>query len=198
MLMFVGRLGAVQLAAVALSASYCNVLGFSLGIGMLSALDTLCSQAFGAKQLDKIGKALHQSFLVMACLTLIVCPVWMVRSLLSRDLELLDTNLSIQFAGQVLSLLGQDAEVVALSSTYIRIVWIGLFPALVYSTLRRYLQNQNIVLPSVLSGISNIVIAVASLSILMLYFDFGWVFAPFTLSLMKVTERRWSDSSPCP
>jgi MATE family multidrug resistance protein len=46
---FVGHLGATELAAISLANVYCNVTGFSLLYGTLSALDTLASQFYGAQ-----------------------------------------------------------------------------------------------------------------------------------------------------
>lgn len=40
-----GHVGTKELAACALATMLCNVTGFSVGQGMASALDTLCSQA---------------------------------------------------------------------------------------------------------------------------------------------------------
>ncbi|KAJ7374954.1 hypothetical protein OS493_005314 [Desmophyllum pertusum] len=48
-LVFVGRIGEVELAAGTLAISFINVTGPSLYVGLGSAVETLGSQAFGAK-----------------------------------------------------------------------------------------------------------------------------------------------------
>ena len=77
-LMFVGHIGSTEMAAAALGASYCNVSGFSLNVGLLTAMDTLVSQAFGAKEMRKIGEVTNQSLLMVGVVTILVFPLWMV------------------------------------------------------------------------------------------------------------------------
>ncbi|CAN6445889.1 unnamed protein product [Victoria cruziana] len=48
--MFVGHLGELSLSSASMATSFAGVTGFSLLLGMGSALDTLCGQAYGAKQ----------------------------------------------------------------------------------------------------------------------------------------------------
>ena len=80
-LIFVGHLGSVELAGAALGSSFCNVTGFSVCLGLLSALDTLTAQAFGANKLGKVGEAVQQSIIVLTIVTLLVLPLWMVKIL---------------------------------------------------------------------------------------------------------------------
>ena len=77
-LMFVGHIGTIEMSAAALGNSFCNVTGFSLNVGLLSAMDTLVSQAHGAKEMRKIGQVTNQSLLMLGLVTLLMCPVWMV------------------------------------------------------------------------------------------------------------------------
>ena len=82
-LMFIGHIAddddSTLLAGAALGISYCNVTGFSVVLGLLSALDTLISQAYGAKNNHLIGRAIHQSIIVLffVCF-LAIMPLWIV------------------------------------------------------------------------------------------------------------------------
>ncbi|CAI8608751.1 unnamed protein product [Vicia faba] len=59
---FAGQVGTLQLAAVSIENSV--IAGFCLGItiGMGSALETLCGQAFGAGKLDMLGIYMQRSW----------------------------------------------------------------------------------------------------------------------------------------
>ena len=79
-LMFIGQLGALEMAAVTLASSFCNVTGFSVLSGLLTAYDTLASQAYGANKPKNIGIATNQSLLGCGIVSVLILPVWMVRS----------------------------------------------------------------------------------------------------------------------
>ncbi|KAK7255591.1 hypothetical protein RIF29_29004 [Crotalaria pallida] len=54
--MMIGHLGdELYLSSTALAISLAGVTGFSFLMGMASGLETICGQAFGAKQYNKIG-----------------------------------------------------------------------------------------------------------------------------------------------
>uniref|UniRef100_A0A8C8XW18 Multidrug and toxin extrusion protein n=1 Tax=Panthera leo TaxID=9689 RepID=A0A8C8XW18_PANLE len=120
---FCGHLGKVELASVTLSVAFVNVCGISIGIGLSSACDTLMSQSFGSPNKKHVGVILQRSTLVM----LLCClPCWAL---------FLNTH-------NILLLFRQDPAV----SRYCLAIFL-------YSLLAKYLQNQGIVWPQVLSGI---------------------------------------------
>ncbi|XP_055810366.1 protein DETOXIFICATION 31-like isoform X2 [Solanum dulcamara] len=69
---FAGHVGTIQLAAVSIENSV--IAGFSFGVmlGMGSALETLCGQAFGAKQLDMLGTYMQRSWIILTSTALIL------------------------------------------------------------------------------------------------------------------------------
>ncbi|XP_051216689.1 protein DETOXIFICATION 16 isoform X1 [Lolium perenne] len=131
--MFVGHLGELALSSASIATSFAGVTGFSLLSGMASSLDTLCGQAFGAKQYHLLGIYKQRAILVLTLVSVVVAMVW-------------------AYTGQILLLVGQDAEIAMGAGSYIR--W--LIPALfVYGLLQchvRFLQTQNIVLPVMMSA----------------------------------------------
>ncbi|XP_043695208.1 protein DETOXIFICATION 12-like [Telopea speciosissima] len=131
--MMVGHLGELELSSTAIATSLTSVTGFSLILGMASALETLCGQAYGAQQYRKLG--IH-TYSAIVSLTLVCLP-----------LSLIWVSL-----GKLLSLIGQDPLISAEAGKYA--VW--LIPALLaYATLQpliRYFQSQSMILPMLLSS----------------------------------------------
>ncbi|OEL12932.1 Protein DETOXIFICATION 16 [Dichanthelium oligosanthes] len=131
--MFVGHLGELALSSASIANSFADITGFSLLLGMASSLDTLCGQAFGAKQYYLLGIYKQRAILVLTLVSAGIAVVW-------------------SYTGQILLLFGQDPEIAAGAGSYIR--W--MIPALfVYAPLQchfRFLQTQNIVLPVMLSS----------------------------------------------
>uniref|UniRef100_A0A453BU05 Protein DETOXIFICATION n=1 Tax=Aegilops tauschii subsp. strangulata TaxID=200361 RepID=A0A453BU05_AEGTS len=131
--MFVGHLGELDLSSASIATSFAGVTGFSLLAGMSSSLDTLCGQAFGAKQYHLLGIYKQRAILVLTPLSVVVAVIW-------------------AYTGQILLFFGQDPEIAMGAGSYIR--W--MIPALfVYGPLQchvRFLQTQNIVHPVMLSS----------------------------------------------
>uniref|UniRef100_A0A6N2LRL3 Protein DETOXIFICATION n=1 Tax=Salix viminalis TaxID=40686 RepID=A0A6N2LRL3_SALVM len=50
--MFLGRLGNLELAGGALSIGFTNITGYSVLVGLASGLEPVCSQAYGSKNWD--------------------------------------------------------------------------------------------------------------------------------------------------
>ncbi|KAF8646702.1 hypothetical protein HU200_065704 [Digitaria exilis] len=132
-LMFVGHLGELQLAGASVATSFATVTGFSVLGGMSTSLETLCGQAFGAKQHHLLGIYKQRAMLVLILVSIPVSAMW-------------------AYTGEILVWFGQDTEIAAAAASYIR----GLIPALlVNGPLNchiRFLQAQNAVVPVMLSS----------------------------------------------
>ncbi|XP_027925204.1 protein DETOXIFICATION 16-like isoform X2 [Vigna unguiculata] len=132
-LMFVGHLDEVLLAGASLAASFVNVTGFSVLIGMSSALDTFCGQSYGAKQCDMVGIHMQRGIVVTMVATIPMSIIW-------------------AYLRPILVVLHQDKRIAAHAELYARY----LIPSLSANALLRcfvkFLQTQNIVLPMVLAS----------------------------------------------
>jgi MATE family multidrug resistance protein len=100
---------------------------------MACSLDTLCGQAFGAKQYYQLSVYKQRAMVVLALVSIPVSVVW-------------------AYTGEILVWCGQDPEIAAAAGIYIR--W--MIPALfLYGALQchvRFLQTQNLVVPVMLSS----------------------------------------------
>ncbi|KAJ4801746.1 Protein DETOXIFICATION [Rhynchospora pubera] len=72
---FAGHLGDLELAALSISTI---ITGFSFGLflGMASALETLCGQAFGAKKYHMLGVYLQRSWIVLFLFAVMLLPIY--------------------------------------------------------------------------------------------------------------------------
>ena len=75
---FSGYLGKSQLAAATLSMSVINVTGYAIGLGLTSGLDTLCTQAFGAKNYRMVGVVLQRGVFISAIGMILILSFWML------------------------------------------------------------------------------------------------------------------------
>nr|XP_013812077.1 PREDICTED: multidrug and toxin extrusion protein 2-like [Apteryx mantelli mantelli] len=131
---FCGHLGKVELASVTLAIAVINVTAISVGYGLSSACDTLISQTYGSKNLRRVGVILQRATLILLLCCLPCCAILI-------NIE------------QLLLLIRQDPEVSRLTQLYV-MAFIPALPAVfLYQLETRYLQNQMIMWPQVLSGI---------------------------------------------
>ncbi|KAJ7975180.1 Protein DETOXIFICATION [Quillaja saponaria] len=137
--MFVGHLGELAQYGASMATSLASVNGFSLLLGMASALDTLCGQAYGAKQHRTLGIHMQRAMFVILIVSIPLAIIW--------------AN-----TGRLLIALGQDPEISAEAGQYARFMIPSLFAYGLLQCLNRFLQTQNIVFPMVLcSGVTALV-----------------------------------------
>ncbi|KAH7682661.1 multidrug resistance protein MATE family protein [Dioscorea alata] len=137
-LMFVGHLGELALSGASMATSFANVSGFSLLLGMGSALDTLCGQAYGAKQYRSLGVHMQRAMIVLLFVSIPLSFLW-------------------AFTGEILMILGQNAEISAAAGLYARWLIPSLFAYGLLQCQVRFLQTQNIIWPMLIcSGITTL------------------------------------------
>lgn len=116
------------LSGTALAVTICNVTGFAVGVGLNTALDTLCSQAFtGSSDKYALGKHLQRGLLIIFLACFPIAFLWF-------HLE------------PILLWANQPPDSSAIAASVIRYMTIGLFPILLNDSLKRYCQSQGIVL----------------------------------------------------
>ncbi|KAJ7535560.1 hypothetical protein O6H91_12G038800 [Diphasiastrum complanatum] len=127
-IMFVGHLGALALSSASLANSIASVTGTSLFMGMASALETLCGQAYGAKQYRMLGIFLQRAILVLYLTSLPIAVLWW--------------NM-----GNLLKAVGQDPEISVAAGEYARWLIPTIFAYASLQPLLKFLQTQSVVLP---------------------------------------------------
>ncbi|XP_042595542.1 multidrug and toxin extrusion protein 1 [Cyprinus carpio] len=131
---FCGHLGKVELDGVTLATAVISVMGIGIGYGLSAACDTLISQAFGAGNLHLVGVITQKAILILLLACLPCCAF------------LINTE-------SILVLVGQSPEVARVSQLYVNIFLPGLPAAFVFIIEAKYLQNQGIVWPLVITGV---------------------------------------------
>ncbi|ONH67408.1 Ethionine resistance-conferring protein 1 [Cyberlindnera fabianii] len=122
----VGRIGKTELAAVSLAGMTANITGYCLFQGTSTSLDTLCAQAYGRRDYRTVGLHFLRCTIFLACLCVVVVLVWVFAS------------------APILTLLVDDPRLIQMASTYLAILAIGLPAFIIFETLKRFLQAQNI------------------------------------------------------
>ncbi|KAD4386168.1 hypothetical protein E3N88_26337 [Mikania micrantha] len=93
---FAGHISDTDLAAISIATTVITSITFGFLLGMASALETLCGQAYGAKQYHMLGIYLQRSWVVLLIASFLLLPLFI-------------------FATPILKLTGQPAEVAELA-----------------------------------------------------------------------------------
>ncbi|XP_053851178.1 multidrug and toxin extrusion protein 1-like isoform X3 [Vidua macroura] len=151
---FCGHLGKVELASVTLAIAVINVTAISVGYGLTSACDTLISQTYGSKNLLRVGVILQRATIIILLCCFPCCAI------------LINVE-------QLMLLMQQDPDVSRLTQHYVNAFLPALPAVFLYNLETRYLQNQMIMWPLVLSGVIGNLVNVAANYILLYVFHLG-------------------------
>ncbi|KAI8536357.1 hypothetical protein RHMOL_Rhmol10G0250700 [Rhododendron molle] len=120
---FAGHLGDHELAAVSIASNVVVGFNFGLLLGMASALETLCGQAFGAKKYHMLGIYMQRSWIILFICCIFLLPLYL-------------------FASPILKLLGQPSNIAELSGV-VSLWMIPLHFSFAFQfPLQRFLQSQ--------------------------------------------------------
>lgn len=137
--MFVGHLGELELASASIAASFAGVTGTSLIIGMASALETLCGQAYGAKQYHMLSIYMQRAIFVLYLVCIPIAIVWW-------------------YMDSLLVFLGQDVQISELAGVYARYLTPTIFAVATLQPLVKFLQTQSIVLPMAIVSAATLIL----------------------------------------
>ncbi|KAM3319953.1 protein DETOXIFICATION 35 [Capsicum chacoense] len=121
---FCGHLGAVQLSAVSVAQNVVGTFSFGFMLGMGSALETLCGQAFGAGQIHMLGVYTQRSMVILMFSSFLLLPMYI-------------------FATPLLKLLGQEHDIAVLAGKFVLLSIPELFSLAITIPTSKFLQAQS-------------------------------------------------------
>ncbi|MDD5630262.1 MAG: MATE family efflux transporter, partial [Elusimicrobia bacterium] len=162
--LFAGRLGAQAIATVGLAGStYFMILITAFGI--LLGIDPLSARAFGAGRRDECAEVLVHALVVALAAAV---PVFAALSL----------------SGRFLAWVGIEPSLAASTAAYLKILRWGVFPGLLFTACRQYLQTLSITRPQLIAVLA----AAAAAAVL----DYGLMFGHFGLPALGVAGAAWA------
>ncbi|XP_051522101.1 multidrug and toxin extrusion protein 1-like [Myxocyprinus asiaticus] len=176
---FCGHLGRVELDGVTLATAVINVMGIGIGHGLAAACDTLISQAFGGNNFYQVGVITQRGILILLLACLPCCAL------------LINTE-------SLLLVMGQRPEVVRIAQLYVNIFLPGLPASFMYIIEVKYLQNQGIIWPLVITGVLANVLNALINYILLFVLDVGVAgsavantISQYALAILLFVYVRW-------
>eukprot|EP00123_Amoebidium_parasiticum_P011426 comp20707_c0_seq1/m.27002 comp20707_c0_seq1/g.27002 ORF comp20707_c0_seq1/g.27002 comp20707_c0_seq1/m.27002 type:complete len:522 (-) comp20707_c0_seq1:512-2077(-) len=158
--LFLGRLPIKEaLGAGTLATMYLNITGNTVAMGLATAMDTLCSQAYGSGQKEKLGVVLQRALMILWLISLPIGATW-------------------YFAEDLLLWVKQDPAVAHLSGKFCRESLIGMWAIFIYMCLQKYLQAQGIVKPAMYIAIFSNLATVFLNWFFIFFLDMGFSGAP--------------------
>ncbi|KAL3734099.1 hypothetical protein ACJRO7_023449 [Eucalyptus globulus] len=143
---FVGQLSEIDLAAVSVGNSVVGGFAFGVMLGMGSALETLCGQAFGAGRIRMLGVYMQRSWVILLTTACVLVPVYV-------------------FAPPILELIGETAEISEAAGQFALWMLPQLFAYALNFPIQKFLQAQRKVF----------VMAWISATVLVLHAIFSWL-----------------------
>ncbi|KAF5746566.1 protein TRANSPARENT TESTA 12-like [Tripterygium wilfordii] len=160
---FAGQVGTLELAAVSIENSVIAGFSFGLMLGMGSALETLCGQAYGAGQVDMLGVYMQRSWIILITTALCLSSVYI-------------------FAGRILRLIGQTAEISKAAGTLSLYMIPQLFAYAINFPIAKFLQAQSKMMVMSLIAAAALVLHTVFSWLLMLKLHWGLVGAAVVLN----------------
>ncbi|XP_008796381.1 protein DETOXIFICATION 33-like [Phoenix dactylifera] len=178
----VGHIGTLELAAVGIQNLVIAGIGFGVMLGMGSALETLCGQAYGAGKMSMLGIYLQRSWVILLATAMLL-------------------SMTYVFATPILKLLGQKDEIAELAGRFS--IWMipELFAFAVNFPIQKFLQAQSKVMAMAWISAAVLVVHVILSWLFIIKLEMGLVGAAITLNfawfLLDVGQLVYVLSGSC-
>ncbi|KAI0533316.1 MATE efflux family protein [Xylaria digitata] len=118
-----GHMSADDLAAASIGITTMTIAGFAIFEGMATALDTLCSQAYGSNNPTGVGLHVQRMLILMGIVCIPVATIWAA-------------------SPEILALFVKQERVVAKAGVFLRFSILGIPGYASFEALKRFLQAQ--------------------------------------------------------
>ncbi|OIT19651.1 PREDICTED: protein DETOXIFICATION 40-like [Nicotiana attenuata] len=161
---FCGHLGNLQLAAASLGNSGIQLLAYGVMLGMGSAVETLCGQAYGAHKYEMLG-------------------IYLQRSTILLMLTGIPLTVAYLFSKPILILLGQSKKVASAAALFVYGLIPQIFAYAANFPIQKFLQAQSIVNPSAYIAAVTLVFHLFLTWLVLYVFDWGLFGGALVLSI---------------
>ncbi|KMT02422.1 hypothetical protein BVRB_9g203770 [Beta vulgaris subsp. vulgaris] len=162
-LMFVGHLGALELAGASVASVGIQGLAYGIMLGMASAVQTVCGQAYGAKQYSSMGLICQRAFILhLGAAILLTFLYW--------------------FSGSILRSIGQSESIAQQGQIFARGIILQLYAFALSCPMQRFLQAQNIVNPIAFMSVGVLLLHILVTWLVVDVLEYGLIGASLTLS----------------
>ncbi|KAJ7975661.1 Protein DETOXIFICATION [Quillaja saponaria] len=127
-MLFLGRLGELALAGGSLAVGFANITGYSILSGLSLGMESICGQAFGAKNNTILGLYLQRTILLLICTSIPISLLWL-------------------YMKEILLFCDQDEAIATQAQSYLLYSLPDLLAQSLLHPLRIYLRTQSITLP---------------------------------------------------
>ncbi|KAF2304675.1 hypothetical protein GH714_037392 [Hevea brasiliensis] len=148
-----GHLGNLELAAASLGNNGIQIFAYGLMLGMGSAVETLCGQAYGAHKYEMLGVYLQRSTVLLTATGIPVTLIYI-------------------FSKQILLALDESKEIASEAAIFVYGLIPQIFAYAANFPIQKFLQAQSIVFPSAYISTGTLVVHLL-ISWLAIY-KFGW------------------------
>ncbi|KAL9229905.1 hypothetical protein vseg_005322 [Gypsophila vaccaria] len=162
-LAFTGHLGALELAGASIASVGIQGLAYGIMLGMASAVQTVCGQAYGAKQYSSMGIILQRAILLHLGAAVLLTFIY-------------------SYSGVILLAMGQSKSISEQGQTFARGIIPQLYAFAISCPMQRFLQAQNIVNPLAYMSVGVFALHTLLTWLVVYVFDYGLIGAALTLS----------------
>ncbi|KAK3001252.1 hypothetical protein RJ639_022057 [Escallonia herrerae] len=163
-LMFTGHMSALELAGASIATVGIQGLAYGIMLGMASAVQTVCGQAYGAKRYRAMGIMFQKALILhLGAAVILTFLYW--------------------YSGAVLELLGQTKSIAAQGQIFARGLIFQLYAFTLSCPMQRFLQAQNIVNPLAYMAVGVFLFHILLTWVAVFVLDFGLLGAAFALGI---------------